>query len=222
MKQTLKRGMLVAALISTASFVVACGGGKEEEESGPPSLGEMASAIESPTGTLDGTTAADVARAFEGSRSVPTGGEREQANPFVAQSATVACESGSFTSNADSSGEAGEVDYNACCNAGCCTDGTAVFAFDTSGTGAYTFCYDYDVTSSCEGVSVSLDFTYCSGAMGLIYAIEVEGESFAVSGSGTSNGTGTLTITGENGTFTCNYTDYTGSCTDSAGGEFSF
>lgn len=222
MKQTLKRGMLVLALISTASFVVGCGGGKEEEkEPSGPSMGSISKKIESPTGTVDATTAGDVAKAFEESMGLPTGGEREA--PLVAQSQelTGVCDSGTITVDADSSGN-GSFAYNNCCIATCCIDGEGTILYDTSGSGTYSVCADYDINESCDGLDIDVQFSYCVNSAGeMVYAIEVQGDTFAVTGS-MSNGTGSLTITGENGTFTCNYTDYTGSCTDSAGGTFSF
>jgi hypothetical protein len=222
MKQTLKRGMLVAALISTASFVVACGGGKEEEsEPSGPSMGSISKKIESPTGTVDATTAGEVAMAFEESMGVPTGGNREEAVNAQSQELPGVCDSGTITVDADSSG-AGSFAYNNCCIATCCIDGSGTVLYDTSGSGTYSICADYDISESCDGLSIDVEFSYCVNSSGeMVYAIEVAGDTFAVTGS-MSNGTGSLTITGENGTFTCNYTDYTGSCTDSSGGSFSF
>lgn len=211
----------VASVIAVASLALACGGGKKEEESGPPSLSELSSALESPTGTLDAGTAADVARAFEESQGVPTGGSRDQASPIVAQDVTGVCDTGSISVDAASS-SAASVDYNSCCIADCCIDGNATIAYDTSGSAGYSTCADYDLSQTCEGVRVDMQFTYCMSAEGtLIYSIEVNGDSFAVSGY-ISNGSGTLTVTGANGSFTCEYTEYAGSCTSSSGDSFSF
>lgn len=221
MKQTFKRTVLVAALISTASFVAACGGGKEEEEPAGPSMGSLSKKIESPTGTVDATTAGEVARAFEESMGVPTGGNREQAVSAQSQELTGVCDSGTITFDADSSGSA-SFDYNNCCISTCCIDGSGTVLYDTSGSGTYSVCADYDISESCDGLSVDVEFSYCVNSSGeMVYAIEVAGDTFAVTGS-MSNGTGTLTVTGENGTFTCTYTDYSGSCTDSSGGSFTF
>src|SRR5690606_185121 len=93
----------LTALFAVAGMATACGGGKKEEEASPPSLSELAGAIESPTGTLDETTAEDVARAFEESQGVPTGGSRDEAAPVVAQDVTGACETGSVSVDAASS-----------------------------------------------------------------------------------------------------------------------
>ena len=224
MKQTLKRGMLVAALISTASFVVACGGGKEEEEE--PSGGSFdsaAKAIESPTGTLDESTAADVAMAFEQSLSgAPSGGERENIAPVEAQTTelTGVCDSGTITFEATQAGDVTYA-YNSCCVSGCCIDGDGTAFVDTTGTATYTVCATFDMTYACDGTNASVSYSYCQGTAGLVYSVEVNGDTFTVTGS-ISNGTGTLEIIGENGTFSCTYTNYTGSCTDSTGGEFSF
>ncbi len=225
MKNTLRDWLVLGAVVSTASFVMACGGGKDDEESSEPSGGSFdaaMSAIESPTGTLDETTAADVAMAFEQSMASATGGERENAAPVEAQTTelTGVCDSGTITFEGSQSGDV-TYNYNDCCITGCCIDGNGTAFVDTTGTATYSVCATFDLTYACEGTNANVSYSYCQGAAGLVYAVEVNGDTFAVTGS-IVNGTGTLEITGENGTFSCTYTDYTGSCTDSTGGSFSF
>jgi hypothetical protein len=218
----LREWTTLTSLFVVSSMALACGGGKKEEEAGPPSLSELASAIESPTGTLDAGTAGDVARAFEESQGVPTGGSRDQAAPLVAQDVEGVCDTGSISVDAASNGAA-TVDYNRCCIAGCCIDGNATIAYDSSGSADYMMCADYDLSQSCDdGLSVDMQFTFCTGSDGtLTYAVEVNGDTFAVSGY-ISNGSGTLTVTGVNGSYTCQYTDYAGSCESSTGDSFTF
>lgn len=219
----MKHWMLVAAVTGAASLLVGCGGGKEEETESGPSFGSISKKMDAPTGTLDETTAAEVAMAFEGSTGVPTGGSREGLAPVNAQSTEVAgvCDSGTISVDADASGN-GTFAYNDCCIATCCIDGSGTVLYDASGSAAYSICATYDMTQACDGVSVDVDFSYCVSATGeMLYSIEVAGDNFVVSGS-MSNGNGTLSITGENGTFSCTYTNYSGSCTDSTGGSFSF
>lgn len=220
--------MLVSGLASCACLLMACGGGDDKEtkeEGGGSSGGSLESitgALESPTGTLDESTAADVAMAFEESMGAPAGGGRDGANPASAQDTSVACTNGGdLTANANSDGTAVSVDYNDCCEATCCLNGSLTTFTDTSGTATYSTCVDYDISASCDGIDGTYSFQYCQGAAGLVYAIEVNGDTFAVSGS-MSNGTGSLSITSANGSFTCEYTDYTGTCTSDGGEMFSF
>lgn len=219
MNKTFRHAFILSIVATSVSLAVGCGGGKEEEEAPAGSLADISGAIESPTGTLDESTASDVARAFEESNGVPTSGTRDDV--VAAQAQDVPCgTSGNISVTADSSGEAFDISYDSCCEGTCCFDGTATGFVDTSGTATYTACYEYDLSSSCDGVSIDYDFSFCSGVNGIVYSIEVNGDTFSVSGS-TVNGTGTLTVTGENGTFTCEYTDYAGSCTGDSG-TFSF
>lgn len=209
--------ILVATLASAAGLVGGCG--KKDE---PASMDDITGAIESPTGTVEASTAVDIGYAFEESMGVPSAGQRD-ADVVMAQSTNVSCTvSGNISVDADSSGESAEVAYNNCCEAAsCCIDGVASVFYDASGSGTYQTCADYDLSYDCEGLSTDLAFSYCLSAEGvLIYVIEISGDTFAVSGS-MVGGTGSLTITGENGTFTCDYTDYTGSCTGT-GGTFTF
>jgi hypothetical protein len=216
--------LLLTGLAASALLLGACGGGKDEEKPKAGSIDDISSAIESPTGTVSASTAADVAMAFEESGGVPTGSSRDQSQPIAAQDATVACDSsGDINVTADSGGESFDIGYNDCCmTAGCCINGDAQGFVDTSGTGTYSACYEYDLDYDCDGTSASMEFSFCQSATGeMIYAIEVEGDTFAVSGY-ISNGTGTLTVTGENCSFTCDYTDYAGSCTSDSGDTFTF
>lgn len=220
MNKILRHTFILSVVASSASLIIGCGGGKDEEEAPSGSIDDIAGAIESPTGTLDESSAGDVARAFEESNGVPTSGRRDD-GVAVAQATGVPCgTSGNISVNADSSGESFDISYDSCCEATCCFDGTATGFVDTSGSGTYSACYEYDLSASCDGSNIDYDFSFCSGVNGIVYSIEVNGDTFSVSGS-TVNGTGTLTVTGENGTFTCEYTEYSGSCTGDSG-TFSF
>lgn len=219
-----RHSLVLASLTVAASLLGACGGGKEEaEEPKGGSLEAISKAIESPTGTVSEETVGDVARAFEESNGIPSGGSRDELSPVVAQTQTIACDaSGDIAIDAESSGESFTFDYNDCCmTAGCCINGEGEGFMDTSGSGTYLGCYSFDIDYDCDGLSATYDFSYCQSATGdITYSIEIEGDNFAVSGSIT-NGTGTLTITGENGTWTCDYVEYAGTCTGD-GGTFTF
>jgi hypothetical protein len=202
-----------------------CGGDDEGSRGG--SFTSIASAIESPSGTVDETTAPEVGTEFEKVSQVSlAGGTRKDAQTAQSSSGTQSCpEGGSFNvegSGNQSSGEA-TVSYDDCCFIeDCCFDGNAEMYF-SSGDGAaeYTYCASYDLDYSCEGDSATISFEGCFGTMGqLIYVIEVEGETYSVSGN-YSGGSGMLEIRGANGTWNCTYSNGGGSCSGS-GGSFTF
>jgi hypothetical protein len=129
---------------------------------------------------------------------------------------TIACTvSGDISVNADSSGTSAVFSYNDCCQAAeCCINGDGNYFYDTSAGAAYSTCVDFDIDYACSGQDVAMDVQYCMGADGVqTYVVEISSGTFAVSGS-MSAGTGTLTVRDANGTYTCTYTDYAGSCTD--------
>lgn len=217
MKRRAQDWILLSALASAACLVGACG--KDEPE--PASMDELTGAIESPTGTVEASNAADIGRAFEESMGVPSAGQRD-AEVVRAQSSDLSCTVSGNISVESSSSESAEVAYNNCCEAAdCCLDGVASVFYDASGSADYSICADYDLSYDCEGLNTDLAFSYCLSAEGLMtYVIEISGDTFAVTGS-MSGGNGSLTISGENGTFTCDYTDYAGTCTGNSG-TFSF
>ena len=87
---------------------------------------------------------------------------------------------------------------------------------------SYSYCYDASLSFTCDSESAHIDYSGCINASGqMVYVIEVDGETFAVSGYYAA-GSGTLEITGANGTFTCTYSGGSGSCTGSGGESFSF
>jgi hypothetical protein len=105
--------------------------------------------------------------------------------------------------------------YNNCCESvGCCLNGGGDLYYSQAGS----FCESFSVTGTCSAVPVSVDYAICEDTTtGMLnYLVEVQGESFAVSGN-YNNGTGTLMIAGKNGTFTCRYTNDTGTCSGTAG-----
>jgi hypothetical protein len=220
------RGLgLGAALAALAGAFMGCGS-DDEGGSGRGSLSSITSAIESPTGTVDETTAAEVGAEFEkvAQAQVPSGMRRD-AQTAQSSSGTVSCPAGGSLNAAgsgDQSSGHSTAEYNDCCvAANCCIDGSADIYFSTEQGAAYTYCGSYDLTYSCEGTTTALTYEGCVGSTGEeIYVIEVDGDTYAVSGT-YSNGSGTLEISGENGTWTCTYSDGGGSCTGT-GGTFEF
>lgn len=209
-----------ALLVGSAGLAaVACGGGGNSGAAGFTSLSALTGAIESPTGTVDETTATGVAAEFENSMSNGTlGGVRQKSQ---AQSGSAACTGGGSVSfNVDETHLFAT--YSNCNESGCVMNGTLnMFLTDT---GEWSQCMSYDIDAVCtDQGSVSATFSGCIdvGTGTMTYLVEYEGMTYTVSGYYTA-GTGELTITGENGTFTCTYTADAGSCTGSAGESFSF
>lgn len=205
---------------------VGCGD-KEDEGSGPEpkSFNEIAGSIAEPTGTVDASTVGPVAQEFETLSTTSLGGSREEDAPIAQQgAASQACPAGgrmdAAGSGNDSSGSASVVYHDCCYSAGCCFSGTADTVYSSDGASTFSVCFDYDIDYACEGITMDLAYAACMGAEGLVYSVEVEGMTYAVSGT-YSAGSGELTITGANGSWTCSYTNGTGSCTGT-GGDFTF
>jgi len=123
--------------------------------------------------------------------------------------------------------------YNDCCvEVGCCISGNVtsqVSSADLESAAAngdldigegFEICSSGSLQLSCGDGPESFDFDFCIGDAGVIYLIEVNGQSFAVSGS-YANGSGQLTIRGANGVWECQFEGGTGSCTGDTG-AFSF
>lgn len=215
--------MLCAALVG-ASLFTGCGG------SGRPQSYEAAVAqIESPTGTVDEESALPVAEEFEtASSSGATGfaGSRDDVRTIgQEQSTSFACDSGSADVSGSGDQHSGSATYtfNACCMETCCMDGVMDMFVSSSADASYSICYSYDLSVDCEGEeNADMVFSGCMSADGgIVYSVEVDGDSYAVSGY-YSDGNGELTIRGENGEYTCTYTDGAGSCVDESGEEFTF
>jgi hypothetical protein len=227
--------MRLGTSIGMGLLVVAglgCSGGGGGQPGG--SYNAISAGIEHPTGTLSATNADAVAAAYEASLSSgldTAGGQRLESVASAETSVSEACPNGgtiSVNANEASSTAVSETfSYNNCCeSAGCCFNGGGNLYYASTGSSASSasgsFCENFQVTGTCTGEAVSENFSLCEdGTTGtLSYLVEVDGESFAVSGD-YSDGNGTLTITGVNGTFTCTYTNSTGSCTGTSG-SFTF
>lgn len=219
-----KLGLFVSMIIGSAAMV-ACGGGGG---SGSPAAGfdsveDLTAAMDSPTGTVDATTATPVAEEFQNITENGSalgsgfGGIRQKAQ---AESASIDCSGGG---SIDAEGDETRVHatYNSCSEGGCVIDGEISIFISTAGS--YSGCYSFDVSATCDAESVSAVGSYCvNGTTGTVeYLVDVNGETYTVSGY-YADGTGELTIRGANGTYTCTYTDGAGSCVDEAGAEFSF
>lgn len=215
-----------AALLSAAGLFAGCGGDDDGNSSRGGSFSSIQSAIESPTGTVDETTAAEVGVEFEKVASVDAAaGTRRDAQTAQTQTQSQPCPSGGNISASGSGSESsgsGSITYDSCCvSAGCCIDGSVDVFYSTEQNADYLTCGSYDLSYSCEGTTADLTYEGCMGATGeQLYIIEVDGVTYTVSGN-YSDGSGTLEIRGANGTFTCTYSDGGGSCTGS-GGDFDF
>jgi hypothetical protein len=191
------------------------------------SYSSIASAIESPSGTVDESSAVRVGEEFgKLSATGVAAGMRRDAQVGQSQSGTMDCPAGgsiSFTGSGNESSGQARGSYNGCCySAGCCMDGTVNMFYSSAQSAAFAYCGSYDVSYSCEGVNADLAFNGCFGTTGeWVYVVEVDGESYAVSGTYV-DGSGTLEISGENGTWTCTYNNDSGSCTGSGGDSFTF
>lgn len=209
-------------------LAAACGGDDDGGGGGsrPQSYQAIAESIASPSGTVDESTVGDIGEEFEKISAAPAGGVRDDQ---VAQSNTYTQEctgGGSISVNASGNESAANISYayNNCCEAGCCMDGSGTAYYSEATSADFTFCGSYDLDMTCDGSSTSVDFSGCVGSdFQWSYLITVDGESYAVSGS-YSDGDGTLEIRGANGTWTCTYTDGSGSCTGtgSTSGSFTF
>lgn len=217
---------LAAAVLGLMGAAMGCG-----DDEAPPSFGSIAKGLESPTGTVDANSAAEIGKQYEAASQNSAFGVR--GDDQVGQSGFEGSQSCPAGGNYEASGSGNQssgsvtIDYNACCfSAGCCASGDGTIHYNSeagSGSAAsYAFCATFDMQYTCEGSSASLDYSMCYGVGGeAVLLVEVNGESFAVSAS-TTGASGSLQIRGANGTWTCSYNDDGGSCTSTAGGNFTF
>jgi len=221
------RGLGLGTVILSAGCLFAgCGGDDEGSSNRGGSFTSIQNAIESPTGTVDETTAAEVGAEFEKVASVDVAaGSRRDAQTAQSSSASQACAGGGSISASGTGNETsgqGTISYDSCCvTAGCCIDGTVDVFYSSDQAAPYLTCGSYDLSYACEGTTAELTYEGCVGRTGeQLYVIEVDGATYTVSGS-YSDGSGTLEIRGANGTWSCTYSDGSGSCSGS-GGDFEF
>lgn len=222
-KSSFIRSALVSSMVLGLS-AVACGGGGNT----PGSYAEVVAALESPSGTVDATSAKEIGPAFEEASSQGLGSVRESVERRAsAQSGSYeqACSGGgSIKATAEGNQQSAKVSfsYANCCESECCINGSGVMYVSADAAAEYSQCGGYDMTVTCGTDIGTINFQGCIGGdstYGYTYLITVDDKTYAVSGT-YSNGNGTLTIKGENGTFECTYTDGAGSCTGD--GEFTF
>ena len=210
-----------AAAVGLWGVVTGCGssGGKAD------SYSSITEELAKPTGTVDEASVAKIGEKFEAAANTPAMGVRDDDQTAATGSATVSCPSGgnfTATGSGNQSSGHGTIKYNDCCyTAGCCADGTATVYYSSAQSAEFTSCATYDMDSSCAGTSVSLKYSGCVSLNGMVLLIDIDGDSYAVTGS-RSNGTGTLEITGANGKWSCTFSSGSGSCTSSTGGSFQF
>lgn len=220
-------GTAVSALLLSG-----CGGGDDEGKKDRPKSYEAArEAIESPTGTVDATSAKAIGPEFEKLQNTSVNSPRDDWSAHPAQTVDISYDCGdsgkvSTTSNGDQNNLTISLQYDNCCQYECCINGSGEWYYanlNSTSTGDllnFSYCGSYDLTTTCGLDVSSVVYAGCITADGWTYAIEVNGESFAVSGY-YSAGSGSLTIRGANGTWECTYTDYSGTCTG-PDGEISF
>lgn len=211
--------MRLGTFIGIGLFAVAgvgCGGGSSK----PASFSAVKTSIANPTGTLAATNADSVAKAYQASLSAGTvaAGRRLDQKTSAVIATTPCTVSGNISIDSvqmSGSDISESFTYHSCCEtADCCLSGPgSVFS---SQAGAGSVCESLQVSGTCSGAPIAENFSFCSDGGVVNYLVEVDGQSFAVSGSYAA-GNGTLTITGKNGMFTCTYTNDTGSCTGTTG-----
>lgn len=212
----LRQFSVVTFSVVSAAALVGCGGGSDR----PKSYEDIRNAVESPTGTVDATSVKAIGPEVEKIYGTTSSGAREDiASRSLAQSASYSydCDSGSISGSAsgDSSNLTVDYSYDNCCYGDCCSNGEGNWYYSdlSSGTIAdFSYCGSFDLTTTCGTDVSSVVYAGCFSGTGWTYAIEVNGESFAVTGN-YNDGNGRLTITGANGTWECTYTDYSGTCT---------
>jgi hypothetical protein len=215
---------LAAAAIGLWGAATGCGsdGGKAD------SYSSITEQISKPTGTVSETTVAKVGEKFETASSNNFMGVRQddQVAATGRASTTVPCGAGGNVSVSGSGNESSgrvAMKYNDCCfSAGCCASGNGNMFYSSEQSADYNYCASYDMDYSCLGSSASLEYSGCFSLSGkAIMLIDVDGESYAVSGT-RSGGTGTLEIRGANGAWTCTFSSGSGSCSSTSGASFSF
>ncbi len=224
---------LIVAVLGTA-LTIGCGlDGSWSDFEAPDRIdgesGEQATSTENialqlqqPTGTVDASTAMQVAEAFAAADTSGLDGSRTYSQSI--QTSNLACESGgtmSASGTADESGGDMSMVYDNCCVQDCCYVGTAVVVYGKADEGSYSYCASFEMAYSCNGRDELADYATCAQTDGTVaYSVKVGDTTFTVTGS-YADGSGALTISGANGTWYCSYSEAAGSCTG-PGGEFSF
>jgi hypothetical protein len=209
--------------LAVGTFCCSSGDSGSASNSGASSYGAISDSISHPTGQLDKTNTANVAAEFEKIASSSAAGRRIQGSSSANQE--VSCPSGGkYTVNVSGTQTAAQanVTYDDCCyEASCCLNGGGVWYFSSDASTSYSYCGTYDISVSCGSDSGAVKYEGCYGSDGIwTYVVHVSNKTYAVSGT-YSNGTGTLKITAANGSWTCTYTNNSGTCTG-ASGDFSF
>jgi hypothetical protein len=223
MGRLIRTGLVLGAVASLGT-AFACSSDDSSSSSGR-SYNDLVAAIESPTGTVSKTSVSPVAEEYEKINASSLNGTRgvQESADMSAQLCTAGGSAKGESSGGQSSGDIDFVYDNCCIEASCCVDGTMhmVYKSGNESAASFSYCMDMDYTMTCDAQTVKTTAGGCLGPDGFVYAITVNGESYAVSGS-YSNGSGQLTIKGANGSYTCTYTNGSGSCTTSAGEAFDF
>lgn len=211
-----------STVLAISLGLVACGdgdGGSKGKASGGQSYAAILDAVNKPSGTVSADTAPEIASEYE--KITGAGAKQKQA-----QNHSQSCTNGgtiSIVAEGNQSAAKSVIDYDNCCEGACCLDGGGTWYFSNEQGSDYLYCGNYNIAISCDSADSDTTMQYegCVGTNGSwTYAVRVNGESFAVTGS-YYDGNGTLEVTGANGSYSCTYTNYTGSCTGS-NGSFEF
>jgi len=208
--------------------LIGCGDDDEGGGGGGIDPVAVANRIDNPTGQVtDAAGAQGVANAFGEALQGGTGsfGQRRQQSgidcdiPEGATSGTFDCtcdEGGTATVSGEGNEQSANVsfEYDNCCYAGCCFNGSGAYAFGQGG--AYTFCGSVDIDLECDGNSASASYEYCQGSDGRVwFSVTYESETYSVTGSYTSGVGGTWTIRDADTEWNCTEdAEGAGCCTD--------
>lgn len=218
--------------VSAISLAFVSCGSDDEGGGGAPSIDDVISDLENPTGSIETAEGAQgVAGAFATEQSNRAFGERrdgiscDDVNQMTGE-VTCECTGGgslTVTGSGDASGSgSAHWDANNCCQGaaeGCCYDGTLDLLINSAQGATYSICYVYDITlSQCREATVYI--SYCQDDMGRQWwVIRYMDETYSVTGSYTEGVGGTWSVRDANTTWNC-VEDSTGAgCCSSADSE---
>lgn len=227
--------MFVSVFVTFSFFLFSCGGGE-----GGGSYDSMKKKFDNPTGELKNENGRAVAEGLEKKQKgkiptaltaalsvieAPVSGQSITCPQPTGTRITCNCEGGgtiSFNSGATSSSGPISVKYTYDnCKIGEITiDGTGAIYKSSATAQDFYFTFKGNITYK-DGKTESFDLEYYfDGSSKFWYYVEVEGESFIMSGAyDSSSGNGQFSIKSKNGEWSCTVTNHKGQCTSSTGGS---
>src|SRR5690606_19289490 len=162
------RGVLALGLL-----LGACGGSDGDGGGGGgggQSYSAIADAIAAPTGTVDATSAPDIAVEFE---KISAGNAAGKSRTKQAANQMQACPSGgSINSTAQGNSESAQalIEYDNCCyEATCCMNGGGTWYFSNVAGADYSYCANYKIDMDCADDAVtSLQYEGCFSPTGWV------------------------------------------------------